>query len=147
MISEHISLEDVNHTDHAIVNECPPEYAGNAIRLANDVLEPLWVLLGPLKFNSWFRCGALNSLVGGEKPSYHLEALAADVVPTGDVFSKFKMALTMLHELPIDKIIFEKRRSQWIHIQTNRDGNKPRHLAFTAEPGPDGKMIYKACDA
>jgi len=141
-VSDHFTWEQVQATSKDIENEIPYQHCSNAVRLAEEVLEPLWVFIGPIRVNSWFRCPQVNAAVGGEKTSAHLEARAADIVPTGDVFSKFKMALTMLDELPIDKIIFEKRRSEWIHVQVAKEGSAPRRLAFTAKPNDEGKMVY-----
>lgn len=142
MISDHFSKAEVEHTDRDIHNEIPQDLAANAIRLAETVLEPLRIHLGPLSVSSWYRSPELNAAVGGEKTSYHLEALACDIVPNGSIVDKFKMAVALMDELPIDKIILEKRKSMWIHIQTNRDGATPRRLAMTATMGPDGRMKY-----
>ncbi len=141
MVSSHFSWEEAQHTDAGLANEIPAPLCVNAKRLAEEVLEPLRVLLGPLGVNSWYRSPAVNAAVGGEKTSYHLQALAIDVVPSGDCFSKFKMALTLLDELPIDKIIYEKRNSDWIHIQTNLNGLAPRHQALTSKI-VDGRIVY-----
>lgn len=147
MVSEHFSLEEVITTDTGLDNAIPESLEPNAVRLAGSVLEPLRVILGPLTVNSWYRSPAVNRTVGGVENSYHRLGLAVDVVPRGDVFKAFKMALTLLHELPIDKIIYEKRNSQWIHIQIAKDGEKPKHLAFTAKPNADGQMVYQRFEA
>ena len=146
MISQHFSWEEAAHTDTGLPNEIPDALCANVQRLAEEVLEPLRVLLGPLHVNSWYRSPEVNEAVGGEKSSYHLQGLAVDVVPMGSCLDKFKMALTLLDELPIDKIILETRKSQWIHIQTNMDGMPPRHQALTAK-SVNGKMVYSVYEA
>lgn len=141
-VSQHFSLDEVIETSTGLANEIPMTLEANAKRLAEEVLEPLRVHLGPLRVNSWYRSLAVNAAVGGEAKSAHLEARAADVVPNGDVFKAFKTALLFLHELPIDRIIYEKRHSEWLHIQVARDGEEPKHLAFVSSPDANGKMVY-----
>lgn len=140
MPSDHFSWDEVTHTDRDIINELPPKYAHYAIRLAEEVLEPWRVLVGPLKVNSWFRCPALNKAVGGETFSAHLEARAADVVPRGNIENAFKMLLAS--DIPFDKAILEHRNSDWIHVQINADGLKPRRMALEANL-VNGRMEYK----
>ena len=144
-LSEHFSISEAEHTDHDIPNALPESLVNNATHLAQDILEPLRVLLGPLKVSSWYRCPALNTAVNGEANSYHLDALAADVVPNGDCFSAFKMALTLMAELPIDKIIYEHRNSDWLHIQAAQPGRVPRKQALIARPNPGAShgMVYE----
>lgn len=142
MVSEHFSWDEVVTTETGLFNEIPDTLKDNATRLAESVLEPLRVYLGPLVVNSWYRSPAVNKAVHGAGSSSHLMALAADIVPNGDVMKSFKMALTHIQDLPIDKIIFEHHRSSWIHIQTARGGETPRRMAFTAKPDANGNMVY-----
>lgn len=146
MITEHFSEEELETTDTGLENTCPSIYRANALRLASEVLEPLRVVLGPLKINSWFRSTAVNKAVGGANSSAHTEARAADIVPRGNVEKAFKMALTLLDELPIDQIIWERRNSQWIHVAVAREGVKPRKQVLVAYP-VDGRMVYEAYHA
>ncbi len=144
-VSEHFSWEEVVHTDTGLENEIPDTLMQNATRLAEEVLEPLRILLGPLAVDSWYRSPGVNKAVGGVESSYHRLALAADCVPTGNVFNKFKLALTMLDELPVDQIIFEHHNSDWIHIGTAKDGETPRRQALIGEKNLiTGKMEYRA---
>ena len=141
MVSPHFSWAEVQHTDTGLANEIPLPLCKEAQRLAEEVLEPLRILLGPLAVNSWYRSPAVNAAVGGEVASYHLKGLAVDVVPTGYCLDKFKMALTLLEELPIDKIILETHNSQWLHLQTNLEGLPPRHQALTSKM-IGNRMVY-----
>ena len=143
MVSPHFSLEEVQHTGTGLPNEIPPELMANAITLAEDVLEPLRVILGPLHINSWYRSPEVNKAVKGAKNSAHLEARAADILPNGSCLDKFKLALTLLDELPIDQIILEQGRTQWIHVAIPERGQKPRKQALVARIGPNGKMVYE----
>ena len=53
------------------------------------------------------------------------------------------MALTLLKDLPIDQIIFEKRHTMWIHVSIPKFGEDPKQQALVAHMGPNGKMIYQ----
>ena len=138
-ISDNFTWEEVQHTDTGLDNNIPDALKDNAKRQA-ELLEQCRVFVGPLHVNSWYRCSAVNKAVGGEKTSYHQDALATDVVPKGDVFNAFKMLVAS--DLPYDKIIFEHRHSDWLHIQAHQPGREPRKQAFTAHP--DGnRMVYE----
>lgn len=141
-ISDHFSIEDVNHTDTGLENECPEIYAANVIKLAETVLEPARVIVGPLLVDSWYRSPAVNRSVGGEAKSAHLEGRAADVVPNGDVFAAFKKIVANHVMVPYDRIIHEKRHSEWIHIQIAKDGDRPLGLALLGRPDDTGKIKY-----
>jgi len=143
--SEHFTHEEVEHTDTGLPNSLPDSLVNNATHLAEDVLEPLRVLLGPLHVNSWYRSPSVNQAVNGEETSYHLDALAADIVPNGDCFSAFKMACSQLDTLPIDKIIFEHRHSDWIHVQAAQPGRLPRKQAFVSHQSQTAShgMVYE----
>ena len=140
-ITDHFSLEEVNHTNTGLDNECPEIYAANVIRLAEEVLEPARVIVGPLRVNSWYRSPAVNKAVGGEAKSAHLEGRAADVVPNGDVFSAFKKIVAS-GMVPYDRIIHEKRNSQWLHVQVAKDGEKPLGMALLGRLDENGVMRY-----
>lgn len=146
MLSEHFSKEESVVTDTGLVNEMPESMEADAVRLAETILEPLRVMLGPLHINSWYRSQAVNKAVGGVDNSYHRLGLAADVVPTGDVFAKFKMAVVMLQELPIDLIIWEHHNSDWIHVQAAKSGVEPRHLAMISKLETNGHRTYMRYD-
>ena len=142
-ISDNFTWDEVQHTDTGIENNIPDALKDNAKRHA-DLLEECRVFVGPLRVNSWYRSSAVNKAVGGEKTSYHQDALATDVVPKGDVFNAFKMLVAS--DLPYDKIIYEKRKSEWIHIQSPQPGRAPRKLAYTAHP-EGWRMAYEVFNA
>lgn len=138
-ISDNFTWDEVQHTDTGLDNNIPEALKPNAEKQA-ALLEECRVFVGPLRVNSWYRCSAVNKAVGGEKTSYHQDALATDVVPKGDVFKAFKMLVAS--DLPYDKIIYEKRNSQWVHIQSPQPGRAPRKQAYTAHPD-GGRMVYE----
>jgi hypothetical protein len=139
-LSTHFSFEELNHTDTGLPNECPDSLSANALTQA-ELLEECRVLVGPLHINSWFRNTEVNDAVGGEHDSYHLLALATDVVPNGDITNAFKMLVAS--GIQYDKIILEKRKSYWLHIQSPKPGEKPRHQAFTSHVGANSRMEYE----
>ena len=139
-LSSHFSHDELVHTDTSLPNECPDSLAANALTQA-ELLEDCRVLVGPLHVSSWFRSTAVNTAVGGEPTSYHLLALATDVVPNGDASSAFRMLVAS--GIQYDKIILEKRKSYWLHIQSPKPGEKPRHQAFTSHVGANSRMEYE----
>lgn len=141
-VTEHFTWDEVCTTDTGLPNPIPDALKPNAIRLAETVLEPLRVFLGPLNIESWYRSPAVNKAVGGVETSYHRLALAADVIPNGDVINAFKMAVLHINELPIDQIILERGNRYWIHIGTNKDGVEPRRQAMTSHINLSGKRVY-----
>ena len=138
-ISDNFTWDEVVHTETGIENPIPESLKDNAIRQAS-LLEDCRVFVGQLRVNSWYRSRQVNNAVGGEQTSYHLDALATDVVPKGDVLNAFKMLVAS--DLDYDKIIYEKRRSEWIHIQSPQPGRSPRKLAYIAHPNGN-KMEYE----
>ena len=140
-LTRHFSITELNtHPGEPhLVNECPDSLSANALTQA-ELLEECRVLVGPLHINSWFRNTEVNDAVGGEHDSYHLLALATDVVPNGDITNAFKMLVAS--GIQYDKIILEKRHSSWIHLQSAKPGEKPRRQAFTSHVGDNQRMIY-----
>lgn len=145
-LSDHFSeAELITHTGEPILdNDCPDSLAGNAIQQA-EMLEECRVLVGPMSVHSWYRSPAVNTAVRGEPTSYHLLALATDFVVNGSVFSAFKTIVAS--DIQYDKIIFEHRNSDWIHIQSAKPGGVPRRQAMTSHLGPNDRMVYEVFNA
>ncbi len=142
-VTGHFSWEEVVTTSTGLENEIPETLKPNAVRLSETVLEPLRVFLGPLRVDSWYRSAAVNKAVGGVESSYHRLALAADVVPNGDIEKAFRAALVHINDLPIDQIILEHRHGKtWIHIGTSKDGVAPRRQAMTSHVDENDRMVY-----
>ena len=80
-ISPHFSLDELTRTSTAHPNE-PDEASRKRLKLlCDEVLEPLRLLVGPLRVNSGYRSAEVNKAIGGAKGSQHLTGEAADVVP------------------------------------------------------------------
>lgn len=111
-----------------IDNTLPDELVVNAGRTA-FMLECVEAIVGPIILNSWFRCDALNTAIGGSATSMHRYALAGD-------FTAVNVSLAVAFErikanaLPFDQLIVERTRSgaAWIHIGLNT--KSPRREAL-----------------
>lgn len=73
--SETAKLKGINNTWEK------PEHKLNAIKLCNEVLEPLREQFGALKITSGYRNKRLNIAIGGASKSKHLTGEAADIFP------------------------------------------------------------------
>jgi len=82
-ISKHFTIDEVQHSQYARDNELdnvlPSIYYMNAIRLANNNLEPIRARYGAYSPLSWYRSQKVNEGVGGSKKSDHMIACAADI--------------------------------------------------------------------
>ena len=92
----------------------------NLIRLAWNILVPLRKALGsPIIPTSGFRGRRLNTLVGGDAFSDHLEGRGSDIIAVGippkDVFQ----ALRDLALPSIDQVILEF--DEWVHVSIQDD--------------------------
>lgn len=160
MLSDNLAVAEFLATSHrALLDEQEaawkdsPDAQKNAHRFAASSFQPVREILGrPLHVTSGFRCRSLNRLVGGHPQSYHLDGLAADVVPVGlDLRACMARLIEALNdgELPhVDKVILEHGR--WLHIQAARDGREPRRQALVTHDGltfalvADGQKVRRA---
>lgn len=82
-ISKNFTIEEVQRSqyarEHELDNVLPSIYYMNAIRLANNVLEPIRERYGAFSPLSWYRSQKVNEGVGGSKNSDHMTACAADI--------------------------------------------------------------------
>ena len=119
-----------------IYNKPGYDVGSNLDRLVCGTLDPLRTIWGkPIKINSGYRCKELNKAVGGVPDSYHTLGLAADLsvgLPSENrrLYELIKANMETLH---VDKVIAENvtlAGCQWVHVQTNRENAKPRHVAI-----------------
>jgi uncharacterized protein YcbK (DUF882 family) len=85
-LSKHFSeaefLRSATAIERGIKNTWQNEqHKQNAIKLCEEVLEPLRAKFGALKITSGYRTQELNKIVGGASQSKHLTGEAADIVP------------------------------------------------------------------
>jgi Peptidase M15 len=141
-LSDHLTVAEFIGTSHRdflptqrkLWDETPA-LQDNGRRFAESVFEPVRALCGPLHVNSGYRCQGLNLEVGGVTNSYHMLALACDVlplrVPLQDAMRLISDALKIGTLLDIDKVIIEC--GVWIHMQAAMPGKVPRRLALATD--------------
>lgn len=103
----------------------PAEIRGHLLRLAEELLEPARLLLGPIGVTSGYRCPRLNAAIGGSLTSMHMRGLAADLHPLrGGLVEAYERIASSDPE-PLDQLILEFGR--WIHLGGTLAERKPRH--------------------
>jgi zinc D-Ala-D-Ala carboxypeptidase len=121
------------------------KYLRNMANLCNNVLEPVWNLMGPISINSCFRCPGLNALIGGSINSQHMDAEAADTEYAGitlqQAFNKIAFS-----DIKYSQVILEF--NQWIHVgvpdEILHPGKVGQKFIASREKQTDGtfKTIY-----
>ena len=129
-LSDHLTLEEFVASQTAsrkgIDNQLPADLFGNAKKFATTVFEPVRALVNrPIVVSSGYRCVLLNQADGGAPTSYHLYALAGDLICPGLPLPDFYMAVVnSIITLPIDQLIYEY--AGWVHAAAPLDGREPR---------------------
>lgn len=102
---------------HAINNNVPYDLYDNMLASVVGMQKVRELLGKPCKINSWFRCEALNKLVGGQPGSHHKLCLAIDFVPIGMTLEE-AIAKINNSNIPFDQLILERNKAgaRWIHI-------------------------------
>lgn len=142
ILSPHFTVREFLATAHrAHVEEQERTWSENPELLANAqrtcaVLEQIREMVGPLRITSGYRCGALNTAVGGRPTSRHVLGLAADVQPIEmderEAMWRIASALKAGALPDVDEAILEMG---WLHIQTTVSGGSPRHLVLQTHDG------------
>jgi len=154
-LSSHFTYGLMTKTEHREMLEKNRDqgkrYIDHLSLLCNNVLEPVWTLIGPISINSCFRCPDLNSAIGGAKNSQHLVAEAADTEYAGITLQEAFNKIAFSNSIPYSQIIIEWG---WIHIglidnvlypgkigqkliatqQINNTGQKKVIYSFITEP-------------
>ena len=90
---------------------------------------------------SGFRCGELNSAVGGADTSYHTLGLAVDFVVVGmSTFELARFITNTMVEFGYDQVINEFGR--WVHVSVTK-GALPKLQELTATKD-GGRTVYRA---
>lgn len=137
-LTEHFTSDEMSHSEVALrrgVGNVPnPAQLDNLKTLCVILLEPIrWLLESPLQVNSGFRNPIVNSLVGGDAHSAHMDGRACDFVPTEkDLVESFHRIRRS--QLPYDQVILEC--NAWIHVSIPKAGETPRREALVASGGP-----------
>lgn len=129
-LTEHFTLFQLTHTDHAIYKEMNRQIDDLQICKLQEVarlLENAWTILEtPLVVSSGYRCPALNQAVGSTLRSQHLLCEAVDSVPKGltveEAFRKLRQAAKD-RKILFGQMIYEKASRgysgdimEWIHL-------------------------------
>ena len=142
--STHFSFAELTRTSTGLPNIPNEMEIASLVRLAENCLEPMRSLVGPLRVTSGFRCPAVNTRVGGVKPyhgrrgSQHLYGEAADISPIL-VSPTVLYNKTRESNIQFDQLILEPG---WVHVSTPPLGKPPRLQCLKATLGTDGKMKY-----
>lgn len=146
-LSKHFDNADVTRSATAtklkIDNSLPESLQANAKAQA-ELLESCRAFLCKrfcgevgLAVSSWFRCPELNSAVGGNEHSAHMQALATDCLPMGISLDAAFVAISEDKGLmqKIDQLIIEhdKQGHTWLHIAQKANPMENRHQAFRLE--------------
>ena len=125
-LTEHITLEELTHTDHREFDNTPNEQELENLKRLAAFLEEVKQALGgrPVMVNSAFRSKQVNDAVGSKDSSQHRIGCAVDIrVPqlTPDEVVKTIMASGLAY----DQLIREFDR--WTHVSIpNIAGAEPR---------------------
>ncbi len=132
-ISEHISFDEATNSPTAIrlkiVNEPNESQLESMKVVANMLFEPLREWYGkPIKINSFFRCEALNTAVGGSKTSQHCKGEAIDI-SAGSKEENKKLFDHIKANFVFDQLINEYDYS-WVHISYKVGMNRNQTLTI-----------------
>ena len=146
-LSPHFTLEELTHTDTGFPNDPSPDQIKRLTYLANYALERVRYLLGTaIKINSGFRSPAVNDAVHGSKTSAHLRGDAADIVPSMDLLTAYKLTMDDLG-LGYDQLIWEAHTTprggmtRWIHIGLADQNSIARRQKLIYTPKTNGKYL------
>lgn len=147
-ITPHFSLNEVTFSSIAgrrgIDNSLPDKLMAN-VRVQAAGMEFVRHLLGdiPLHVDSWYRCPALNDLVGGAAQSDHLEAFATDFI-----CPQFGTPLDIARKIIDSDLKFGKLILEWTWVHLSFDPasggvvltshlNSSGHVYYTNGLDPD----------
>lgn len=134
-MTEHYSLETACFSPtaqaHGINNLPANDGVLHNLRFSAAGLERIRAILRdlPIKVHSWYRCEALNKLVGGSKTSQHMMGLAIDF--TCPAYGNPRQICQRLSDsmkfLGIDQLILE---GTWVHVSFSLT---PRYMVLTKD--------------
>ncbi len=139
-LSTNFTLREFNYSATAvrlgIKNVMPEELVENAIRVAEEILQPVRDYFSiPFSISSGYRCLDLNRVLKSKDTSQHTKGEAVDIeVPT---VSNKRLADWIAENCIYDQLILEFHNSDdpmsgWVHVSI-ADTN--RHQLLTISPG------------
>lgn len=115
-LSEHFYLRELLVTNTGIPNLPGPIALRNLCLFADNVLEPIREITGPIVVTSGFRSPAVNRAVGGSETSYHLKGLAADLTFPA-IGSERAFELIKRSGISLDQVIlYHPKRGGHVHV-------------------------------
>lgn len=142
MLTLNFSLAEFTRSQTAtrqeIDNSLPETLLMDAVWFAETILEAIRELVGvPVRISSGYRCPELNQRIGGSGKSYHMKAMASDILV--DRLSPLELAQEIRDsDLSFDKLILEY--NAWVHIQGRREDSRGKILTAYRV---DGKTKYR----
>ena len=130
-VSDHITFEEATQSPTALrlgIKNIPNVIEIEAMKLVAEMcFEPLREWYGkPIKINSFFRCEALNSAVGGAKTSQHSKGEAIDM-SAGSKEENKKLFDWCKENLMFDQLLWEYGDDSgpaWVHISYKKENNR-----------------------
>jgi len=142
-LSEHFCYAELTTTSFRQYDNTPSsEVLANLTLLANETLEPVRALLGPMHVNSGYRSIEVNTAVGGQPTSQHCQGLACDFVPIDGTF-KGAVKKILDSNIEFDQIIAEnwKVGGGWIHISHAPSTRPPRRSVIAIGSWTNHKYV------
>lgn len=134
-ISKHISFDEATKSVTAIrrgiYNVPTAEILLNMVKVAENCFEPLREWYGkPLKINSFYRCKALNTAVGGSSTSDHMQGMSIDI-DAGSKEENLKLFNWLKDNVKYKQLIHEygdKTGPDWVHVSYDENNLKQQVL-------------------
>jgi len=111
-------------------------YVDNLTRLATELLEPIWELIGPFSVTSAFRCSALNKAIGGAPGSQHCTGEAADIIHGYTKLDQVWNGIAV-STIPYGQLIYEF--GSWVHVSLPTASKQGQKLMASLI---EGKTVY-----
>lgn len=152
-ISNHITYREATKSDTAIrhgIDNTPDRATIARMKLvAEKVFEPVRKHFGiAIAITSFFRCSALNLIIGGSKTSQHVTGEAMDI--DGDNFglvSNTEIFNYIKDNLDFDQLIAEfanpDESPQWVHVSWKAEGNRKQVLRSIRKNGVTSYVPYE----
>lgn len=133
-ISAHITYKEAVNSPTAIrngIDNTPtPEHLANMKAVAEKVFEPIRNHFGiPIKVESFYRCEALNKLVGGSVGSQHRFGQAIDIDDDLGGLTNADMFQWIVENIEWDQVIWEfgnDSQPDWVHVSYTKQRNRKR---------------------
>lgn len=129
MLSDHFSFEEGIVSDTAArigINNIPDHDTLLVMYKTATKMEKVRTLFDkPIHINSWFRCQALNRIIGSKDTSQHIKGEAVDfIIPTyGSCLEVCRKIIANADLIGFDQLILEHT---WVHISFSILNRAPR---------------------